>query len=600
MTGPVRGRTAARHWTATARWLLLVPPIAMAYAMLALGTHPTAAENPLPYITDTLTGIVLTVAGLLLWSRRPGRRTGPLLVAAGWLWYVGDAFIVAPSGTLAPYLGFALHGFYDPILALVVLSFPDDRLPGRAERWCVGALTALTVALATVRLFATPPGFGPGYAPSDPSSPLLVIDNVDTALGLNLFLRFLIGPVMFGVAALAVRRLVTLRPSARYVAAPVLAGGAAWTTFIAFGSIDGFLSYALGIPILADGDVWNSIGYATRVLGPLGILLGVSRLRDRTSSVVEIVAGPLGAPQGSDLEGALRQAFDDSSLQLAYPSATGWAGADGQPVDLDGLPPSRAATILDSGGVPSAAIIHDEVLLDDPTLVRTLTAVVRLAVDNERLQADLRTQLEEVRASRARIVEAADAERRRVERDLHDGAQQRLVALAVSLRTIRVRLGPDANPAALAELDAAAVEVKAAIDELRELAHGLDPAILREAGLGPALQSLADRSPIPVRTDLQIDGRLPARVETTAWFVSAEALANVAKHAQATTATLTARVADGWLRLSVADNGVGGADLSGSGLRGLVDRVAATDGMLTVQPAPGGGTVLAVAIPCAS
>lgn len=600
MTGTAATRTATRGWVEQGRWLLLVPPIAMAYAMMALGHDPTAAEDPLPYVTDTMTGIVLTVAGLVLWSRRPGRPSGPLLVAAGWLWYVGDAFMVTPSGTLWPYLGFVFHGFYDPILAFVVLSFPADRLPGRAERWCVGALTALTVALAAWRLVATPPGFGPGYAPSDPASPLLLVDSVNTALAGNMVLGFLVGLMMLGVAVLAVRRLVSLRPSARYVTAPVLVGGAAWSAYAAVGSIDGFVSYVLGIPILADGDVWNGIGYATRMLGPLGILLGAARLRDRTSSVVEIVAGPLGAPQGSDLETALRRAFDDPALQLASATPAGWTGLDGRAVDLDALPAARAATILESPGAPDAAIIHDVVLLDDPALVRTLTAVVRLAVDNDRLQGDLRAQLDEVRASRSRIVEAADAERRRVERDLHDGAQQRLVALAVSLRTIRVRLGADANPAVLYELDAAAAEVKSAIDELRELARGLDPAILREAGLGPALQSLADRSPIPVRTDLQIDGRLPARVETTAWFVSAEALANVAKHARASTATLAAHVVDGWLHLAVADDGIGGADPAGAGLRGLIDRVAATDGTLTVQPRVGGGTVLEVAIPCAS
>ncbi|HEY4752064.1 MAG TPA: histidine kinase, partial [Candidatus Limnocylindrales bacterium] len=504
MTAPARRLTADGGWSDVARWLLLVPPVAMAYAMVALGHDPTAADDPFPYLTDTLTGIVLTIAGLTLWSRRPGRPGGPLLVAAGWLWYVGDAYTVAPGGTLAPYLGFALHGLYDPILAFVVLSFPEDRLPGRAERWCVGAITAATILMAVWRLVATPPGFGSGYAPSDPASPLLLISDTDVALSGNLWIGLFEGLTMLALAALAVRRLVRLRPSARYVTTPVLVGGAVWAAVAAANDIAWFISQTYGLPNFTDWDLWGPIQYATRVLGPIGILIGAWRLRSRSSSVVEIVAGPLGAPQGSDLEGALRRAFDDPSLLLAHEDATGWTGTDGSLVDVDRLPPSRAVTILESPGAPSAAIIHDQVLLDDPALVRTLTSVVRLAVDNDRLQGDLRTQLEEVRASRARIVEAADAGRRRVERDLHDGAQQRLVALAVSLRTIRVRLGIGADPAVLAELDAAAAELRAAIDELRELARGLDPAILREAGLGPALQSLADRSPVPVRTDLQV------------------------------------------------------------------------------------------------
>src|SRR5262249_45138149 len=207
---------------------------------------------------------------------------------------------------------------------------------------------------------------------------------------------------------------------------------------------------------------------------------------------------------------------------------------------------------------------------------------------------------EEVRASRTRIVEAADAERRRVERDLHDGAQQRLVALALSLRTIRTRLGPDVPEPVAAEIDAAAEEVRSAIAELRELAQGLDPAILREAGLAAAVQSLADRSPVPVTVELDLNGRMPSRVETAAYFVASEALANVAKHARASAAIVRARRVDDRLQLEIADDGIGGAPLDGAGLRGLVDRIAAVDGTLTLSATAGGGTRLEVVIPCVS
>ena len=295
------------------------------------------------------------------------------------------------------------------------------------------------------------------------------------------------------------------------------------------------------------------------------------------------MAGEQGQPRGPELESALRAALDDPTLVLLYRDTDdGWTDARGVTAPPPAADGHQAVTLLGSDGEPRVAVVHDVLLLDDPGVLPTLSAVVRLAVDNDRLQADLRTKLEEVRASRARVVEAADAERRRVE---HDGAQQRLVALAVSPRTIRVRLGPDANPAALAEIDAAAGEARAAIEELRELARGLDPAILREAGLSAALQSLADRSPVPVRTDLRVEGRLPTRVETAAWFAASEALANVA---------------DGWLHLEIADNGAGGADPDGPGLRGLVDRIAAADGTLSVRTPPGGGTAVEVAIPCAS
>ncbi|MBI3745468.1 MAG: sensor histidine kinase [Chloroflexi bacterium] len=260
----------------------------------------------------------------------------------------------------------------------------------------------------------------------------------------------------------------------------------------------------------------------------------------------------------------------------------------------------RATTLLERDGTTIGAIVHDVTLLDDPALVRTVAAAVALAMDNERLQEDLQAQLQEVRASRARIVEAGDLERRRVERDLHDGAQQRLVALAVSLRTIRSRLGPDVPAPALAELDAAGDLVAAAIAEVRELARGLDPSILREAGLGAAIQSLADHSSIPVRVNVDLDRRLPATAETAAYFVAAEALANVAKHADASTVTVTAGRHDGILTLEVVDDGIGGADIEGSGLRGLADRVAAVGGTLSLESPRGSGTRLSARIPCGS
>jgi signal transduction histidine kinase len=188
-----------------------------------------------------------------------------------------------------------------------------------------------------------------------------------------------------------------------------------------------------------------------------------------------------------------------------------------------------------------------------------------------------------------------------MERDLHDGAQQRLVSLRISLELLRRRLGPEADPDTLAELDAAAGEARAAIDELRELAQGLHPAILAEAGLGRALESLAERSTLPVAVEAKLDGRLPPTVEATAYFVAAEALTNAAKHASATRATVRARQAGDTLVVEIADDGRGGADMdAGSGLRGLEDRVAALDGSLRIESPPGGGTTVAVELPCAS
>jgi PAS domain S-box-containing protein len=214
--------------------------------------------------------------------------------------------------------------------------------------------------------------------------------------------------------------------------------------------------------------------------------------------------------------------------------------------------------------------------------------------------ADRKAVEAELKASRARIVEAADAARRRIERDLHDGAQQRLVELALDLRMARTRL--DADPAGARELlEAALGDLDAATRELRELARGIHPAALTEGGLAVALQVLAERASLPVRLIAVPEARLPAPVEATAYFAVAEALTNVARHAGARGAEVEAVLADGRLRVEVRDDGRGGADLDhGSGLRGLADRVAALDGTLDVTGAEGGGTVLRLEVPCGS
>jgi signal transduction histidine kinase len=214
------------------------------------------------------------------------------------------------------------------------------------------------------------------------------------------------------------------------------------------------------------------------------------------------------------------------------------------------------------------------------------------------LDAELRASLEELRASRARIVEAGDAERRRLERDLHDGAQSRLVALKLLLSSarLRARRGADDVDAMLGE---AIEELDTSLSELRELARGIHPAVLTDHGLEPALQALASRAPVPVRVQADPEERLPGNVESAAYFVVSEALANVAKYAQASEAAVAVRRADGRVIVDVSDDGIGGADLTrGSGLRGLADRVAALDGTLALESPAGGGTHLHAEIPC--
>jgi signal transduction histidine kinase len=250
---------------------------------------------------------------------------------------------------------------------------------------------------------------------------------------------------------------------------------------------------------------------------------------------------------------------------------------------------------VERDSTPLAALIHDPAL--EPGLVRAVAAAAGIRLENERLQADLRAQLDEVRASRQRIVEAADRERRRVERNLHDGAQQRLVTLALSMAMLRDRAGTD--PALARSIEQTTTELKQAIAELRELARGIHPAILTEEGLAAAVEALADRSTVPVKVRADFDERLAEAVEAVAYFVVAESIANVIKYSRACAARVELSRSNGMLLVEVADDGVGGADLAGgSGLRGLADRVAAVRGTFGVQSPPGGGTLVKAEIPC--
>jgi len=230
-------------------------------------------------------------------------------------------------------------------------------------------------------------------------------------------------------------------------------------------------------------------------------------------------------------------------------------------------------------------------------LLRTrLSEADLVAEENVRLDAELAARLEELQESRARIVEAGYAARRKLERDLHDGAQQRLVGLALDLRLAREKL--DADPAgAAAMLDEASAELAKATEELRELARGIHPAILSDRGLEAAVDSLAQRAPLPVEIETSVEERLPEPVEAAAYFVVSEALTNVVKHSGAERAEVGIRRDDGRLVVQVSDDGGGGADPAGSGLRGLADRVAALDGRLRVDDPAGGGTVVRADIP---
>jgi signal transduction histidine kinase len=292
----------------------------------------------------------------------------------------------------------------------------------------------------------------------------------------------------------------------------------------------------------------------------------------------------------------LAESLGDRTLSIAYwlPDRKAFVDESGHPVQLPGAGTGRAWTAVEHEGRRVAAIVHDAALDAGPELVSAAAAAAALAIDNERLKADLRARVEELRVSRLRIVEAGDLARRRLERDLHDGAQQQLVSLALDLRILRGRLD-DGNKEVV---DQIAAKLADALAELRELARGIHPAILTERGLGPAIEALAERTPIPVEHEVWTSGRPAPALEAAVYFVVAEALTNVAKYAQATSARV--RISEeGWtLVAEIVDDGIGGADpTAGTGLRGMADRVAALDGTIELESPPGGGTRLRASVP---
>jgi signal transduction histidine kinase len=294
----------------------------------------------------------------------------------------------------------------------------------------------------------------------------------------------------------------------------------------------------------------------------------------------------------------LAERLGDRSLNIAYwlPDREMFVDDRGHRVTLPAAGSGRAWTAVEREGNRVAAIVHDAELDATPELVHAAASAAALALDNERLKADLRARLEELRHSRRRIVEAADDARRRIERDLHDGAQQQLVSLALDLRLLRARLKDDPDLAATVE--ELADKLATALAELRELARGIHPAVLSDHGLTTAIHVLVERAAMPVECDLQLEGRLAPATEAAAYFVVAEGLTNVIKYANAKRAAVRVRRQGPELEVTVSDDGVGGAQIdAGSGLRGLSDRLAALEGELLLASPLGEGTRLTALIP---
>jgi signal transduction histidine kinase len=544
-------------------------------------------------LASVAVGLAFLVAGLAAWSRRPANRLGPLMIAAAFalllrqLRYSHDPILFTTFFALGD-LGYALIGHS-------VFAYPSGRMTGRAERALVlaGYATVLVFPIATLLFYdATEPLLF--FDPTPRESLLLVSGNA----GVVEFLQKGLVVVLYGVLAtlfiaLIARKLVHATPRMRRVLAPLLLAAVA----VALRAVSETVFTFVDRPFAYEKLFWWQIGGLIAL--PLALLAGLLRARLAQATVGDLILELERTPPHG-LRDALARTLHDPTLEVAFwlPERQEFVDAAGQTVELPPDGGGRAVTRLEHEGEPLAALIHDRSLLDEPELVQAAGAAARLALENARLHAETRAQLAEVRESRVRIVAAADEERRRIERDLHDGAQQRLVALALQLRSAERQLGAKGDPEVERLLASAVGELQLALDELREFARGVHPAILTEEGLAAALESLASRAPLTVSLQVPED-RFPAAVEATAYFVACEALTNVVKHARASAAAITVERRNGVLTVEVADDGIGGAQAAeGSGLRGLADRVEALGGRLTIGDSASGGTRIVGEIPC--
>jgi len=557
---------------------------------------PEPLTTPLRAMSTVIAAWSFLAAGLVAWLRRPGNRLGPLMVAtcfallARQFRYSHDplAFTVF---FLIGELGYVLYTH-------VALAYPSGRVTDRLERAFLVVAYTVSLAFPLAILLAYDATERLRYFDPFLRESLLLFSGNADLVGL---LQDVYGGVAYGLLAcvfvlLVVRRFARATPRARRVLAPLLLAAvvaALWAL------LNGILTYAETPPGLTyDLFWWQVIGLTAL---PIALLAGLLRARLARGHVGELVIH-LEQSSPGELRDELALALDDPTLEVALwlPDQREYVDAAGNPFlpPIDG--PERAVTRIEHEGQPLAVLVHDPTLRDEPKLVEAVAAAARLALVNARLHAEVRAQLDLVHESRARIVTAADEERRRIERDLHDGAQQRLVALALELRSAQRRLGEERDPEIDQLLEATADELQVALQELRELAQGIHPGILTQGGLAPALESLAARVPLPV-TVAATSERLPPDVEATAYFVACEALTNVVKHSQASKAAIRALRDDGMLIVEVEDNGVGGASADdGSGLRGLADRVEAHGGHFRIESAPGSGTRVLGEIPCAS
>jgi signal transduction histidine kinase len=573
----------------------------VAGAVAAGGADP---QHPwLEGIARALTVATPILVGLYARGRPPFARFGSLLVTAGCVCFV--ASLSGSPNEVVYSVGRVGGWLVELTLVYVVLAFPSGRLPAREDRLIVGAMAFVvaTLYLPTVPLvesFPVPSPWGGCEADCPRNAFALVEDQPAFVENIVRPLREVLTVAIFAAATLRLtRRLLDLSHVMRRTLAPVLV--------VAIFRLLVFSTAIVSRRADPDSELVEVTGWLIALSVPalaVAFLVGVGRWRLFLAHAMRDLATHMpGRVRPQELQVALAQAFDDPSIEIVYwlghNGDAHWVDAEGRPFVPPGPASGRRLTEVVDGGARLGAIVHDVALGDDEAFVATATSYMRMTLDNQRLAAQAGALLREVRSSRARIQATADDERRRIERDLHDGAQQRLVALRVKLALAAEQTAAE-DPRRADLLRSLGTEMEEAIDEVRSLAQGIYPSALADRGLVEALRSAALRSPLPTTVLAAGVGRYSREVETTTYFCCLEALQNATKHAEGATATVIELSDTGTLRFEVGDDGAGfdpSATCPGAGFTNMRDRVSAVGGELTIVSSPGKGARIIGTIP---
>jgi len=519
------------------------------------------------------------------WRRRPGGRFSVLVTMAGFAWFLPEWNSPSVPSALGFTFALAVSAACPALLAHALLRYPDRR-PNGVERAAVviGYVEAFVVFGLLPALLFDPHPQGCNQCPNNL---LLVHGAEDAVLWVKRFGVWLGLVWAVAVAALAGRRLVASTAAMRRVMAPVVGPGIVYVGLIAWD-----YGHSLGRGFVSN-DSYGRMMWAGQAVALSAVALGTSwvwvRGRRTRSALARLVVEVAAAPPPGGLGGVLRRMLGDPALAVLYPLPGGrLVDGRGQAAAAE---PGLVVTPLLRGGRRVAVLAHHPGLLDDQALVVAIAEVCRLTLDNERLRAEASAQLADLRASLARIVEKADAERRRLERDLHDGAQQRLVSLTLGIRLTQMRLGSSTAPVYADRLEEAMSEVREVLAHLRRIAHGLYPAALADRGLAAGLEALAEQLTIPVALVSLPERRLDPSIEAAAYFVVAQSL----KRSRCGRAAVQASCVDGRLILGIETDSAPPAELTD-----LEDRVGALDGRLTAERVRGSGTRIRVELPCVS